>query len=145
VTSPVVVCNTPKVAGPPASVFCCSCPCWMASVSQLTIVVRLNCCWFRQHSHSWLQSPRDPRPRFYCLLDMYLFRNEASSATKEGSVFLYRHYACFTVISAREHPRYDVFQVAVDSVRLSGSEVYVYNLSMDRTEYTAANRSFVVK
>jgi hypothetical protein len=25
---------------------------------------RLNYCWLRQHSHSWLQSPRDPWPRF---------------------------------------------------------------------------------
>jgi hypothetical protein len=27
-------------------------------------VSRLNCCWFCQHSHSWLQSPRDLWPRF---------------------------------------------------------------------------------
>jgi hypothetical protein len=41
---------------------------------------------------------------FYSLLDMYRFRNGASSSTKEGSVFLCRRYVCCTVVSAREYP-----------------------------------------
>jgi hypothetical protein len=34
---------------------------------------------------------------FCSLLDMYVFRNGASSSTKEGSVFLCRRYVCCTV------------------------------------------------
>jgi hypothetical protein len=35
---------------------------------------------------------------FYCIPDMYVFRNGASSSTKEGSVFLCRSYVCCTVV-----------------------------------------------
>jgi hypothetical protein len=35
---------------------------------------------------------------FYSLLDMYVFRNGASSSTKERSVFLCRLYVCYTSI-----------------------------------------------
>jgi hypothetical protein len=58
----------------------------------------------RQHSHSWLQSPRDPWPR-YSLPDMYGFRNGASSSTNEGSVFLCKRCVCCIVVSARAYPR----------------------------------------
>jgi hypothetical protein len=34
------------------------------------------------------------------LLDMYVFRNGASSSMKEGSVFLCRFYICCTIVSA---------------------------------------------
>jgi hypothetical protein len=50
------------------------------------------------------QSPRDPWPSFCSPLDMYVFRNGASS-TKEGSVFLCRRYICCTIVSARVYPR----------------------------------------
>jgi hypothetical protein len=36
--------------------------------------------------------------------DMYVFRNGASSSTKEGSVFLFRRYVCCTAVSARGYP-----------------------------------------
>jgi hypothetical protein len=42
---------------------------------------------------------------FCSLLDMYVFRNGASSLSREGSVFLCRHYVCCTVVSARVYPR----------------------------------------
>jgi hypothetical protein len=38
---------------------------------------------------------------FYSLLDLYVFRNGASSLTKEESVFLCRCYVCCTIVSAR--------------------------------------------
>jgi hypothetical protein len=41
---------------------------------------------------------------FYSLQDMYMFRNGASSSTKEGSVFLCRRYVSCTVVS-HEHIR----------------------------------------
>jgi hypothetical protein len=53
---------------------------------------------------------------FYSGLDMYVFRNGASSSTKEGSVFLCRRYVCCTVVSARVYPRRHGVQVTVDCV-----------------------------
>jgi hypothetical protein len=37
---------------------------------------------------------------FYSLLDMYMFRNGASSSTKDGLVFLCNHYILCTVVSS---------------------------------------------
>jgi hypothetical protein len=48
---------------------------------------------------------------FYSLLDIYIFRNGASSWTKEGSVFI-----CSTVVSTQEYPRCHGVQVSMDSV-----------------------------
>jgi hypothetical protein len=48
------------------------------------------------------------------LLDMYVFRNGASSSTREGSVFMCRRYVCCTVVSARAYPRCHGVQVTVD-------------------------------
>jgi hypothetical protein len=76
-------------------------------------VGRVNCCWFRQHNHPWLQSPRDPWARF---LDLYVFRNGTSSSTKEGSVFLCRRYICFNAVSARGHPHCHGVQATMGSV-----------------------------
>jgi hypothetical protein len=56
---------------------------------------------------------------FYSPLDMYVFRNGASSSTKEGSVFLYRRYVCCTVVSVRVYPRCRGVQVAMDFVHPS--------------------------
>jgi hypothetical protein len=53
---------------------------------------------------------------FYSLLDMYVFRNGASSSTKEGSVFLRRRYVCCAIVSARVYPRCHGVQVTTDSV-----------------------------
>jgi hypothetical protein len=53
---------------------------------------------------------------FYSALDMYVFRNGASSSTKEGSVFLCRHHICCTVVSARIYPRCHGVQVTMDCV-----------------------------
>jgi hypothetical protein len=47
---------------------------------------------------------------------MYVFRNGASSSTKEGSVFLCRRYVCCTAVSARVYPRCHGVQVTVGSV-----------------------------
>jgi hypothetical protein len=55
---------------------------------------------------------------FCSLLDMYVFRNGASSTTEEGSVYLYRRYVCCTVASARVYPRCHGVQVTMDSVLL---------------------------
>jgi hypothetical protein len=52
----------------------------------------------------------------YSLLDMYVFRNGASSSTKEGSVFLFRCHVSCTVVSARPYPRCHSIQITVDSV-----------------------------
>jgi hypothetical protein len=52
---------------------------------------------------------------FYSVQDMYVFRNGAPSSTKEGSVFLCRHYVCCTVVSARVYPRCHGVQVTMDS------------------------------
>jgi hypothetical protein len=52
----------------------------------------------------------------YSLLDMYVFRNGASSSTKVGWVFLFRRYVCCTVVSARVQQRCRCFQITVDSV-----------------------------
>jgi hypothetical protein len=51
---------------------------------------------------------------FYSLLDMYIyvFRNEVSYSTKEGSVFLCRRYVCCTVV----YPRCHGVQITMDSV-----------------------------
>jgi hypothetical protein len=53
---------------------------------------------------------------FYSASDMYVFRNGASSSTKEGSVFLCRRYVCCTVVSAWVHPRCHGVQVTIESV-----------------------------
>jgi hypothetical protein len=53
---------------------------------------------------------------FYSLLDMCVFRNGASSSTKERSVFLCRHCVCCTVVSARIYLRCHGVQITVDSV-----------------------------
>jgi hypothetical protein len=49
---------------------------------------------------------------------MYMFRNGASSSTKEGPVFLCRRYVCYTTVSARVYPRCHSVQVTMDSVAL---------------------------
>jgi hypothetical protein len=53
---------------------------------------------------------------FYSLLDMYMFRNGASTSTKEGSVFLCRYYVCCTVVSAQVYLCCHGIQVTMDSV-----------------------------
>jgi hypothetical protein len=53
---------------------------------------------------------------FYSLLDMYKFRNGASSSTKEGSVFRCRRYVSCIAISRRVYPRCHGVQVSMDSV-----------------------------
>jgi hypothetical protein len=53
---------------------------------------------------------------FCSLLDMYVFRNGASSSMREGSIFLCGRYVCCTVVSARVHPRCHGVQVTMDSV-----------------------------
>jgi hypothetical protein len=53
---------------------------------------------------------------FYSLLDIYLFRNETSSSTKEGSVFLCRHYICCTIVSAWVYTCCHGVQVTMDYV-----------------------------
>jgi hypothetical protein len=50
----------------------------------------------------------------YSLLDMFVFRNGASSSTKEGSVFLCRRYACCTAVSARVYRLCHGAQVTAD-------------------------------
>jgi hypothetical protein len=52
---------------------------------------------------------------FYFLLDMYVFRNWATSLTKEGLVSLCRCYNCCTILSAWVHPRCHGIQVIMDS------------------------------
>jgi hypothetical protein len=47
---------------------------------------------------------------------MYVFRNGASSSTKQGSVFFCGHYVCCTEVSTREYPRCHGVQVTMDSV-----------------------------
>jgi hypothetical protein len=54
---------------------------------------------------------------FYSLLDMYVFRNGASSPT-EWSVFLCRIYVCCVAVSARAYPLCHGVQVTMDSVSL---------------------------
>jgi hypothetical protein len=66
----------------------------------------------------------------YSLPDMYVFRNGASSSTKEGSVFLCRRYVCCTVVSARGYPRCHGVQVTV------GSVCHCTTLSSIYTRYT---------
>jgi hypothetical protein len=44
-----------------------------------------------------------------------VFRNGASSSTKEGSVFLCRRYVCCTAVSARVYPRCHGVQITMDS------------------------------
>jgi hypothetical protein len=46
------------------------------------ILVGLIAAGLRQHSHSWLQSLEIHDQHFYSLLDMCMFRNEASSTTR---------------------------------------------------------------
>jgi hypothetical protein len=53
---------------------------------------------------------------FYSLLCMYVFRNGASSSTREVSVFLCTRYVCRTVGSARVYPRCHGVLVTVHSV-----------------------------
>jgi hypothetical protein len=53
---------------------------------------------------------------FYSLLDMYVFRNGASSSTKEVSVCLCRRYVYCAVVSARVYPRCHGLQITTDSV-----------------------------
>jgi hypothetical protein len=53
---------------------------------------------------------------FYSLLHMNLFRNEAFSSTKEGSVILCRHYVYCTIVSAHVYPRCRGVQVNMNSV-----------------------------
>jgi hypothetical protein len=52
---------------------------------------------------------------FYSPVDMYVFRYGVSSSTKEGSVFLCRHYVCCTVASARVYSRCHGVKVTMDS------------------------------
>jgi hypothetical protein len=77
-----------------------------------SFVGRFNCCRFRQHS---LLEIRDQD--FCALLNMYVFANGASFSTKEGSVFLCRHYICCTVVSARVYPRCHGVQATMYSVQ----------------------------
>jgi hypothetical protein len=53
---------------------------------------------------------------FYSLLYMYMFRNWASSSTKEVSVFLCKRYVCCIVVSAQVYPRCHGVQVTMNSV-----------------------------
>jgi hypothetical protein len=53
---------------------------------------------------------------FYSLLDMCVFRSEASPSTSRGSVFLFWPYVCCSVVYAREYPRCHGVQVTMDSV-----------------------------
>jgi hypothetical protein len=43
---------------------------------------------------------------FCSLLDMYVFRNGASSSSREWFGFPCSRYVCCTVVSARVYPRY---------------------------------------
>jgi hypothetical protein len=54
----------------------------------------------------------------YSPLDRYVFRNGASSSTKEVSMFLCRRYVCCTVVLARVYLRCHGVQVTMDSVHL---------------------------
>jgi hypothetical protein len=72
-----------------------------------------SCCWPSQAF--WLLLEVHDQI-FYYLLDMYVFRNGASSSTKEGSVFPCRRYVYFTLVSAQVYLRCHGAQVTVDSV-----------------------------
>jgi hypothetical protein len=74
-------------------------------INSLALVDRLNCCWSSQ-AQSFLSSvfSRPMTKDFYSHLDMHVFRNGASSSTKEGSVFLCRRYVCCTTVSAWVYP-----------------------------------------
>jgi hypothetical protein len=93
----------------------------------------------QQISSSWRQAPWDSIEIHdqicYSFLDMYVFRNRASSSTKEGSVFLCRRYVCCTVVSARVYPRCHGIQVTVNSVHPLSLH-YMYILSNIYTRYT---------
>jgi hypothetical protein len=56
---------------------------------------------------------------FYSLLDIYVFRNGASSSTKEESVFQCRRYVCCTVVSAPVYTRCHGVHITIDTVRPS--------------------------
>jgi hypothetical protein len=53
---------------------------------------------------------------FCSLLDMYVFRNWATSLTRERSAFLFRHYVCCAIVSARVYLSCHGLQVTGDSV-----------------------------
>jgi hypothetical protein len=57
---------------------------------------------------------------FYSFLNTYVFRNGASSSTKEGSTLLCRRCVCWTAVSARVYTHRHGIRVTMESVhRLS--------------------------
>jgi hypothetical protein len=56
-------------------------------------------------SHSWPVSSRYMTHDFCSLLDMYVFRNGASSSREEESVSLCRCFVCCTVVSTKGYWR----------------------------------------
>jgi hypothetical protein len=82
-------------------------------------VGRLNCYW-PSPAQSFLASVSSGSMTkifyLYSPLDMYVFRNGASSSTRDGSIFLCRRYVYCTVVSAWEYPRCHGVQVTVESV-----------------------------
>jgi hypothetical protein len=62
---------------------------------------------------------------FFSLLEMYVFRNGASSSMREGLVFLCRRYVCCTVVSTRVYPRCRNVQATVDCVDPLSLQYYI--------------------
>jgi hypothetical protein len=85
------------------------------SSSQIWSAGRLKCCWTSPAQSFFVSGLFEIHDQSFVLC--YVFRNGASSSTKEGSVFLLRRYVCCTAVSAREYPRCHGVQVTVDSVR----------------------------
>jgi hypothetical protein len=71
----------------------------------------LNCCW-----PAPVVIPHFSLLKTHSFLDVYVFWNEASSLTKEGLVFLCRHYVCCTRVSVQVYLCCHSVQVTTDSV-----------------------------
>jgi hypothetical protein len=63
------------------------------------LVWRLNCCWHSSAQSFFVSGLVEIYDQEFCsLLCVYVFRNGASSSTKEGSVFICRRYVGCTVV-----------------------------------------------